>query len=114
MLPVSAERRRVGRDERDDDEDDEVATAVGAGFDALAVVRPAVRLAPPRQPAHVLPGRAGAVLALELLLRLEAVLVPLLILGDAEVDERAVPDVREAHDARMVSQAGADGSVVVR
>ena len=56
------------------------------------------------QPPDVLPGRTRPILALELLLGLEAVLVPLLVLGDAEVDERAVPDVGESHDAGMVSQ----------
>ena len=63
----------------------------------LELARPAAR----RQPADV---RALAVGALELLVRDVAVLVPVLVLlGDAEVDERAVPEVGEAHGARNVN-----------
>src|SRR5207248_1481377 len=75
------------------------------GGRVLARVGPVVVVAlPPArgQPAHV---RAGAVAPLELLLRRIAVdvLVPLVLLGDAEVDERAVPDVCESHCARDVT-----------
>jgi hypothetical protein len=41
--------------------------------------------------------------ALELLVGEVAVFFPLLFLGDPEVDERAVPDVGEAHLARNVT-----------
>src|SRR5437763_5254166 len=61
-------------------------------------VGPVVELltAPPprREPAHVGPLCIGA---LQVLVREIAVLVPLLLLGDAEVDEGLVPDVGEAH-----------------
>ena len=52
------------------------------------------RAAPVRQPPHV---RALGVDPLELLVGEVAVLVPVLLLGDAEVDERPVPDVGEGH-----------------
>src|SRR3954471_11559237 len=49
---------------------------------------------PRSEPADVRPLRVGA---LQLLVREVAVLVPVLLLGDAEVDESFVPDVAEAH-----------------
>ena len=52
--------------------------------------------APRREPADV---RPLGVVALELLVGEVAVLVPVLLLGDAEVDERAVPDVAKAPSA---------------
>src|SRR5205814_6830181 len=75
------------------------------GRRVLARVRPVVIVAvtsPGCEPAHV---RARAVAALELLLGRVAVdvLVPLVLLGDPEVDERAVPDVCESHCARDVT-----------
>ena len=42
----------------------------------------------------------AAIVALDLLVADRQVLVPLLVLGDAEVHERAVPDVCEAHVRR--------------
>src|SRR5262249_27349929 len=58
-------------------------------------------LAPARcQAAHV---RSLRVAALEVLVRDVAVLVPVLLLGDAEVDEGLVPDVGEAHCGRNVT-----------
>ena len=74
------------------------------GHDGLAVRRcrrcrssPRTPALSPRQPAHV---RAVAVGPLELLVRRVPVLVPVLVLlGDAEVDERAVPEVGKAHCA---------------
>src|SRR5438874_7075516 len=57
----------------------------------VAAVRPARC-----ESAHV---RPLGVAALELLVRQVAVLVPVLLLGDAEVDEGLVPDVPEAHRA---------------
>src|SRR5688572_22887447 len=65
----------------------------------LAGVGPVVELLltpPGGEPADVRPIRVGA---LQLLLGHEAVLVPVVLLGDPEVDERPVPDVRESHDA---------------
>src|SRR3954469_9768149 len=52
--------------------------------------------------AHV---RALCIGALELLVRRVAVLIPLVVvlLGDAEVDERSAPDVCKAHGCRDVS-----------
>ena len=61
-------------------------------------IRPVVELlaaaAPVREAAHV---RALGVRTLELLVGDVPVLVPVLLLGDAEVDEGAVPDVCEGH-----------------
>src|SRR5262249_59421087 len=60
-------------------------------------VGPVVELALPsawRQPADVRPLRIGA---LEVLIGDVAPLVPILLLADAEVDPRPVPDAREAH-----------------
>ena len=51
---------------------------------------------PRREPAHVRPVGVGA---LELLVGEVAVLVPILFLGDPEVDEGLAPDVGEAHGA---------------
>src|SRR6185312_16646054 len=60
-------------------------------------IGPRVLLAASRQPAHVRPVPAPVV-ALDLLVADGEIVVPLLVLGDAEVDERPVPDVGEAHD----------------
>src|SRR5581483_890391 len=61
----------------------------------------------PRQPADVGPVVVGA---LELLVRDVAVLVPVLVLlGDAEVHERAVPEVGETHGARNGNARGGGG-----
>ena len=56
-------------------------------------------LALARQAADVL-ALAATVVPLDLLARDRRVVVPLLVLGDAEVDERAIPDVAEAHVRR--------------
>src|SRR5207244_5764021 len=81
----------------------DAAQARGRAQHRRAVVRlrvgvgPVVEVPPPpgREPAYV---RPLGVRALELLVREVALLVPLLVLlGDPEVDERAVPDVGEAH-----------------
>src|SRR5262249_25056572 len=61
--------------------------------------------APPRKPPHV---GAIVVRALELLVGDVAVLVPVVVLlGDAEVDERTAPEVSKAHGARnRISRGG--------
>ena len=60
-----------------------------------------VPLAPPRrESADVRPLGIGP---LKLLVGDVAVLVPVVLLGDAEVDERPVPDIGEAHLARNVT-----------
>src|SRR5204863_1676346 len=66
-------------------------------------VGPVVELpvAPPRRQAADV--RALGVAALNVLVRDVAVLVPVLLLGDAEVDEGLVPDVGEAHCGRNVT-----------
>src|SRR5438093_593290 len=73
--------------------------------DGLLRLSPVVELGPPaarRQPAHVGP---LAVRALELLVRVVAVLVPVLrLLGDPEVDEGAVPELGETHDRPMLTR----------
>src|SRR5207245_7396430 len=67
---------------------------------ALRGLGPVVGIAvalPRREPAHVRPPLLVA--PLELLGR-GVVVVPLVLLGDPEVDERAVPEVSERHSAR--------------
>src|SRR5436190_10643639 len=67
------------------------------------VVGPLLELslaAPRRQPPNV---RALAVAPLELVVRRVAVLVPVLFLGDSEVDEGAIPDVCKSHGCRMLT-----------
>src|SRR5919201_3767898 len=66
-------------------------------------IRPVVELAlpaPRRQPPHV---RPLGVRPLEVLVGDVALLVPVVLLRDAEVDERPVPDVRKAHLAADVT-----------
>src|SRR4029079_8494766 len=77
--------------------------------DARPLVRRLLRIGPVvevlaagaagREPPDV---RSLGVRALQLLVREVAVLVPLLLLGDAEVDEGLVPDVRESHGSRVI------------
>src|SRR5205823_9732596 len=70
------------------------------GLQSRVGVRPVVVLLPVAawQPTDV---RAVAVRALELLVGDVAILVPVLVfLGDAEVHERAIPEVGKAHPAR--------------
>src|SRR5215204_212649 len=70
------------------------------------VVEVALRAATRRQPPDV---RPLAVAPLELLLGGVAVLVPVLVLlGDSEVDKRAIPDVGKTHGCRILvaEQAG--------
>src|SRR5207244_10922451 len=72
-------------------------------------IAPVVRVAAApggREPADI---RALAVGALQLVVREIALLVPLFVLlGDPEVDERAVPDVGEAHGAWILDPRGAN------
>src|SRR5262249_34840371 len=58
---------------------------------------PVVTFTQPWQAPDVVPV-AGAVVALELVVGDQSVLVPVLVLGDAEVDKGAIPDVGESHD----------------
>src|SRR5204862_2792368 len=74
--------------------------AVGSRLRIGPVVELAVAPAR-RQAADV---RALGVAALEVLVGDVALLVPVLLLGDAEVDEGLVPDVGEAHGARNVTR----------
>ena len=65
--------------------------------------RPVVGLRRARETANVLPFPA-TIRLLEMLVRDVSVLVPLfLLLGDAEVDEGAVPEIREAHRASILA-----------
>ena len=73
------------------------AFAVGLGIGPVVELA----LAPARsEPAHI---RAFRVRPLDVLVGDVALLVPVVLFGDAKVDERPVPDVREAHRVQCYS-----------
>src|SRR5436853_426909 len=78
------------------------ARARGRGLRIGPVVRVLVAAAAPRRESTDV--RPVRVCTLKLLVGEVAVLVPVLFLGDAEVDEGLVPDVGEAHLASDVTQ----------
>src|SRR5439155_8369321 len=69
-------------------------------------VRPVVELFTAAAPAQPVDVPLLGIDALQLLVGEVAVLLPLLFLGDAEVDEGPVPDVGESHIARNVTEGG--------
>ena len=93
MLSTPRRRRGSGAGRRT------LVRAVAAGSGSVQSSNSSRRAPPRSEPADVRPLGVGA---LELLVGEVAVLVPLLLLGDAEVDEGLVPDVGEAHASGMV------------